>query len=302
MITKFDSRHNFTKRLAFFSSIILKGLAQIMLQENSITGFILLLGIFSGSFVMGIAAILATLCGTATALILKYDKTEIEKGLYGFSAALVGVASMLFLKPAVFTWLIVIVGSSMATVIQHFFIKRKVAVFTLPFVMVTWVIILLKHNYLNGISSHILPVVTPIIDPFTFGFKGYAQVIFQDHLLSGLLFFLAVFISSPISALYGLAAAVLSGMLAFKFSMPIYDISMGLYSYNAVLCAIVFANSQIRDGAWVMLSILLSFFISLLLAKFNITALTFPFVLASCMTLFLKNNSNFIMKRYLPKQ
>jgi urea transporter len=129
-----------------------------------------------------------------------------------------------------------------------------------------------------------------------FAFKGYGQVIFQGSFVAGLLFFIAVFISSPNSALYGLAGAIISAIIAFNLSVPINDISIGLYSYNAVLCSITFAGTQIKDGFWVLLSVVLSIAVSVLLAKYNIIALTFPFVLASCITLLIKNKSNFLAK------
>ena len=111
------------------------------------------------------------------------------------------------------------------------------------------------------------------------------------------MFFIAVFISSPISALYGFIGAVLSAIIAFKLSVPINDISIGLFSYNAVLCAIVFAGNQIKDGIWVLLSVLLSLFASLLMVKFNFIPLTFPFVLASCVTLFFRDKLYFVIKK-----
>ncbi|MBW7859088.1 MAG: urea transporter, partial [Leptonema sp. (in: Bacteria)] len=106
-----------TKKLSSFALTILKGFGQIMLQENAITGLLFLMGIFYGSFNMGLAAILATVCATSTAYFLKYDKSDIEKGLYGFSAALVGVAVMLFLKPVLLSWLLIIIGSVLAAII-----------------------------------------------------------------------------------------------------------------------------------------------------------------------------------------
>ena len=263
-----------------------------MLQENAVTGLLFLIGIFYGSFTMGAAALLAVVCGTATALLLKYEKSEIDKGLYGFSAALVGVAAILFLKPVLISW-IIIIGSALATVLQHLFIKRKIPAFTLPFVLVTWIILLFANNYFAGIISE-LPVATASTNNnFTFVFKGYGQVIFQGSLVSGMLFFIAVFISSPISALYGLAGAMLSAVIAFNLSAPASDISLGLFSYNAVLCAIVFAGNQIKDGFWVLIAVLLSLAISFLMLKFNIIQLTFPFVLASCITL--------LFRKYLGK-
>lgn len=99
MKSKLNNKNTTLGKSASVVSVILKGLGQIMLQENSITGLLFLIGIFYGSPIMGFSALLATICGTSIAYLLKYDKTEINKGLYGFSAALVGVAVMLFLKP-----------------------------------------------------------------------------------------------------------------------------------------------------------------------------------------------------------
>src|SRR5690554_2846821 len=162
-----NSNNIFIEKSTLFASIILKGLGQIMLQENPITGFLFLIGIFYGSFLMGVAALLATVCGTATALLLKYDKSEIDKGLYGFSAPLVGVALLLFLKPEFLCWLLIIIGSSFATIIQHFFIKRKIPVFTLPFVLVTWVIILFSRIYFSDIMLTPSSVIASTTDYLT---------------------------------------------------------------------------------------------------------------------------------------
>ena len=66
----------FIGKTASVLSTILKGLGQIMLQENSVTGLLFLIGIFYGSIIMGLAALLATICGTVTAYLLKYDKPK----------------------------------------------------------------------------------------------------------------------------------------------------------------------------------------------------------------------------------
>ncbi|MEE1885347.1 urea transporter [Pedobacter flavus] len=293
---KIDTINGLAGKTVSVTSILLKGYGQIMLQENSITGLLFLFGIFYGSFLMGCASLLATICGTTTAFLLKYPKTEIDKGLYGFSAALVGVAVVLFLKPVFLSWVFIILGSTLATIIQHFFIKRKIPVFTLPFVLITWLILFINNNYNIYLLAEPIPSINQTTGYLANAFKSYGQVIFQDSLVSGILFFTAVFISSRISALYGLLGAILSTIIAFKFSAPINDINLGLYGYNAVLCAIVFADIQVKDGIWVLISVLLSLGISLLMTKFDITQLTFPFVLASCITLLLKTKLNFEYK------
>ncbi len=300
-------RYSFAESLsdcktATFISTILKGVAQIMLQEKSVTGLLFMIGIFYGSYAMGLGALLATVCGTATAYLFKYDKSEIEKGLYGFSAALVGVAVMLFLKPVLWAWLLVIFGAVAAALLQHFFIKRNFPAFTFPFVVVTWLILLICNKFCSNLLVVSSPVVAQSGDSLTDGFKSFGQVIFQDKLLSGLLFFLAVFISSPIAALYGLTAAIVSAILAFHLSVPIDEINLGLYGFNAVLCAIVFAGPKVRDGLWVLISIVLALAITFLLNKIGIPKLTFPFVLATWITLLLKNRVASLIKRGVTKK
>jgi urea transporter len=280
-----------------FVIILLRGLGQIMLQENAATGLFFLIGIFYGSTTMGIAAILSVCCGTLTAKILAYDKSEIEKGLYGFSAALVGVALPLYFEPVFMVWLSIILGSVAATLLQHFFITKKIAVFTLPFVLVTWLILFLFENVYPLAPSALLDA-TPLVSPdFTFALRGFGQVIFQGSLFAGILFCIGVYINSPISALYGIAGAVLAAILSAWFSAPIASVAMGLFSYNAVLCAIVFAGDKIKDGLWVFLSVVLSVFISLIMHQYQLTPLTFPFVAGSCITLLLKNSVLFISKK-----
>ncbi len=275
-------------KLSEFPSLFLKGIGQIMLQENAITGLLFLIGIFYDSVTMGIAAVLGVVCGTATSILLKFNKSEIDKGFYGFSAALVGVATIAFLKPEITSWLIIVVGSVLATIIQYFFNKRKIPVFTLPFVLVTWLILFIAYNYFPEIILESSVKSSSITDSITFAFKGFGQVIFQNNLVSGCLFFIAVFISSPISALYGLAGAIASAVLAFLLSASINDINLGLFSYNAVLGAIVFAGNKKSDGIWVLISTVLSLIVSLIMLNFNLIQLTFPFVLASCVTILFK--------------
>lgn len=268
-----------------------------MLQENSFTGLLFLIGIFYGSLPMGFGALLATICGTATAYLFKYDKADIEKGLYGFSAALVGVAVMLFLKPVVWAWLLVVVGAVAAAMLQHFFIKRNFPAFTFPFVVVTWAILFVCTKFCDDLFAVSAPAVVEASDSLVDGFKSFGQVIFQSSLLAGVLFFLAVFISSPIAALYGLAAAIISAVLAFYLSVPMTDINLGLYGFNAVLCAIVFAGPKVKDGLWVLISILLALAISLLMLKTGIPKLTFPFVAATWITLVVKNKVDCNLER-----
>ena len=260
-----------------------------MLQENAATGLLFLIGIFYGSPLMGLATILAVSCGTITAQVLRYDKSEIEKGLYGFNAALVGPALIFYFEPVWIVWLAIIAGSIAATILQHLFIIRKIPVFTLPFVLVTWGISWLFQQVYPLEPSKLLSAAIPVSQDLTFALKGFGQVIFQGSIFAGVMFFIGVFIQSPISALYGLAGALAAGILSFLCSVPVHEIGMGLFSYNAVLCAIVFAGDKLKDGLWISISVVLSVAISLTMDHYQLTQLTFPFVAAACITLVFKN-------------
>lgn len=79
-----------------FIEIILRGISQIMLVNNVITGILFLIGIFYNSWLIGIGAVIGVLAGTFTALLFKYKRDDINQGLYGYNGTLVGLATIYF--------------------------------------------------------------------------------------------------------------------------------------------------------------------------------------------------------------
>ncbi|MBO9618475.1 MAG: urea transporter [Niabella sp.] len=271
-----------------FIRTLFRGIGQIMLQENALTGLLFLIGIFYGSLLGGIAALVSAVVGTLTAYLLKYDQQEIEQGLYGFSATLVGVAMVFFFKSVPVIWIAVIVGSVLAAMLQHFFIVKKLPGFTFPFIVVTWILLYLFHQVIPEPNSVSLVNELAEKDEFATGLHGFGEVIFQDSVIGGLLFFLGVFINKPVAALYGLAGAMLSAYIAIHLAEPTPDIEMGLFSFNALLCAITFAGDDPVDGIFVLFSVALAVVFDVLMIRIHWSVLTFPFVAASWVTLLLK--------------
>ena len=153
--------------------------------------------------------------------------------------------------------------------------------------VVAWVLIFIINSLFPEMKAEAVALVHNGND-FAFALKGYGQVIFQDNLLAGILFFIAVFVSSPIAALYGLASGIVTAILALYFSVPVTDIEIGLYSFNAVLCGIVFAGEKPKDGIWALIAVVLSFGVSFFIFKYELIQLTFPFVAASFIVVTLK--------------
>ncbi|RFS20106.1 urea transporter [Chitinophaga silvatica] len=264
---------------------LLKGVGQIMLQPNAYTGALFLIGIFYDSVIMGIAALLAVSTGTLTARLLKFPDEEINQGLYGFSATLVGVALTFYFEPIPVIWIAVIIGSILAAIIQHALIKRNIPGFTFPFIIITWLFLFVfRHLYVVAPSIEVASVAQ-VYDDFTVTTHGFGEVIFQGSILAGLIFFLGVFVSSPVAALYGVVGSVLGAYISLQFAEPASDIHMGLFSFNAVLCAITFSGEDREDGFWVLIAVVISVMIDLGMLAMNLAVLTFPFVAASWITL-----------------
>lgn len=269
-------------------SPFLKGIGQIMLQDNAFTGLFFLCGIFYGSFIMGVATILAVISGTYTAKLLKYDEDEINSGLYGFSAALVGVAMIVFFQPTIIILFAIMTGSFLAANIQHFFIIKKIPAFTFPFILVTWLFLLIAHCFPFLTQPSIIGDAV-VNSKFSALPLAFGQVIFQGNIWSGALFFIGILVNRPISAIYALVAAALCGFIAYSFHESINDIYLGLLGYNGVLCAITFAGKKLRDFIMALLATVLSVLIMILMRNMNLTALTFPFVLSSWLIIIIKN-------------
>ncbi len=278
------------KKQASFITItsFLKGIGQIMLQNNAWTGLFFLAGIFCGSLIMGAAALLAVIAGTLTAKLFKYNEDEVNTGLYGFSATLVGVALVVYFQPTPITWLAIIPGSILATVIQHFFITKKIPVYTLPFILVTWAFLFMQcHSHLLS-EPEPAATGTMISNIFTVLPRGFGQVIFQGNILAGVLFFIGVFIGRPVAAMYAVTGVFLSSVIAYLLGSSLPDIYMGLLSYNAVLCAITFSGKKLNDIVFAIVSVVLSVLIDIQMSKMRLPVLTFPFVLATWLTLIIR--------------
>lgn len=284
----------FFKKIPFIDNI-LKGIGQIMLQENRWTGLLFLIGIFMGSWQGGVAVLLSTAAGTFTAMKLKYNQSEINAGLYGFSAALVGVALSFVFQTTWLIWLLIVLGGALAAIIQHFFIQKKIPVFTFPFIIITWGCVFALHH-LTQIppSAAISATAGPTdYDDFLTCTNAFGEVIFQGGVLSGVIFFIAVFISSPAAALYGFVGAILGSYVSHMHGEPLDKIHMGLFGFNAVLSAIVFSGFKKMDGIWVFIAVVVTVLIDDYLVDNNILnavggVLTFPFVAGTWVTLLLQ--------------
>ncbi|NKI26939.1 urea transporter [Arenibacter sp. 6A1] len=287
-----------------FTAVNLRGVAQIMLQDNAVTGFLFLLGVLYSSWLMGVGLLISTLAGTCVGLFFrKKHHEEFNQGLYGFNAALLGIilVHQYGLNWTSVRW--ILISSVLATLLMQLAIAKNIKVFTFPFVVLSWVVVSListgnilpKVNHPTAAETVLQEPTAEffeevleqigidydsdnIDDDLIFATLGFGQVMFQGTLIAGLLFLMGVYINSPTAALYGIFASILAITVANMFNRPDSAVDTGLFSFNAILCAIAFAGPLRRDGFWVVIATVITVIIDDYMIQTSIPPYTFPFV------------------------
>jgi urea transporter len=169
---------------------------------------------------------------------MRCDRTEVKQGLYGFNAALVGLAMTVAFAPSMASCALTIGGCAASTAITSAMRRASLSHFTAPFIVSTWATWAIgKSLELNPsqMTNSLLPNVTA--DPFG-ALHGLGQVLFQESAVVGGLFVAGLFLSSRKAAVAGLLGAGVGGAVAAATGFSSASIASGLLGYNAALCAI----------------------------------------------------------------
>lgn len=260
------------------------GLSQIVLQNSAMVGFLIFAGSALNSVPLALMGLLGSVTGSIVALLLKRDKAEICQGLYGFNAALVGFGLGYFYGSSLAIVPFVVLGAAVSSVIMWLLTSVGVRPFTFPFVVTTWGLMLvfsIEPLFDRTVNTPQPSEVNAFIHAVSLSF---GQVFFQEYFLTGVIFILAITVFNPIAGVFGIAAAILGFASANMFNLQAFDISQGLYGYNAVLCAIAFSGLRTGNFICATFSVLLSILIFQVFLIFGLPALTFPFVLSAWVT------------------
>lgn len=270
-----------------FLQIILRGIGQVMFQNNVYSGLLFLAGIFYNSWLLGLAALSGTLISTVTAQLLKFQKEDIANGLYGFNGTLSGIAVLVFFDLNLLSFATLIVASVLSTIVIHF-LKQLLPPFTAPFVLVTWLVL---GFFLFLFKIPLLPTSSApeqTLNIMTAAANSFGQVMLQQNVITGLFFIAAISINDRLMAAYAIYAALLAGLAGVVLAEPDSWINGGLAGYNAILCAIALTGKSRQDFFWITLAILIATVLNIALAKTALITLTAPFVLTTWLILFFK--------------
>lgn len=265
----------------------LRGVGQVMLQNNALTGLLFLGGIFYNSWILGFGAIVGNVISTISAKLLKYSNEDIKNGQFGFNGTLVGIAIWFFFDVNIFTFLAIVIGSAFSTLIMHPMKEKKLA-FTAPFVISAWVVMLgITLLRLTPFLSAALPQQSSP-NLFSAISMGIGQVMFQGNIVTGILFLLAILVNSRVAAIYAIYGSLLGGLFAMLLTLPLSAINLGLFGYNAVLCGIALGTKKWDGLILATFAIILSVFLNYGLDQIGIIPLTAPFVIATWAALLVK--------------
>lgn len=288
--------------LTRFIDTILRGVGQVMLQNNSFAGLIFLIGIIYNSALFGLAVVIGTAASTATAILLAVDRTQIRQGLFGFNGALVAIALLYFLEPNWLTWGYVMIACSFSTVFMaallNLFNTWKLPTLTAPFVLTTLCFVLACARFGRLHSTNLLPTaglpqaatVEGIVTSSTVIeglFNGIAQVFFQGNVITGVIFAIALLVSSRLAFTMALVGSVTGVLVAWGMGAAESAIRSGAFGFNCVLTAIaigsvffVFDKVSAIYGLLAVITTAVAFAaISAALQPIGMPAMTAPFVI-----------------------
>lgn len=292
-----------------FIDVTLRGCAQVMFQNNPLTGLIFFIAIFIAAYGEGTPAaaygcVLGTVVATLTGMFMR-DSDSWLAGLYGYNGCLVGVALPTFLAVTPQLWGCIVIGgiiSVIATISIADVLKTwKVAALTAPFVLTSWIILLASYAFADlpasGLPAPALP--HPLTDTtaesvlnannLTILFHGISEVYLFSSVTAGVLFFVGLAVESLWAALFALGGSLLAFVTAVMLGADTASTQSGLYAFSAVLTAIAlgsaFNKPSCRVLGYTFIGVVFTVFVQgamdTLLVPVGIPTLTMPFVLTS---------------------
>lgn len=294
---------------------MLRGIGQVVFQNNPLTGAIILAALFWNSWVYGVTCILGVAAGTLAALALGADRGLVRAGLFGFNGALVALCLVAFTSadfrtgavPSPLMTVYIVSGAAWSSIVLQSLATllgpHRVAPLTGPFVLVGWLFLLavLKFDALEAgpMAKPVSPADYPPLAAYTLPTwymgigNAIGQIFFQDNWITGYLIVLGVAVNSRVSALMALAGAGVAALTAVVSGGAEGAIRDGLFGYNAALTAMalggIFLVPTWRSVLYALFGAVLSTWlwasVAIFLGPVGMPVLTSSFVLVTWLML-----------------
>lgn len=280
---------------------VLRGIGQVMLQNNSWAGLLFLVGVFLNSTLFGWAGLSGAVVGTATAWALGMNRDNLRAGHYGFNGALTAVALVYFFTPSLTVWCYVGLAAVCATIVmaamQRLFKPLQLPPLTAPFVLVTLGFMLADARFGRLIPTDLLPAaelptattVEGAVTVMTVSMgtlNGIAQIFLQENLVTGVCFVAGLLLASRRAAVAALLGSITGLLVTWVLGAAEPGLRAGVFGFNSALVTIAlmdgprgFNLSGIGYGLLAAAAAAVAYAgISAALQPVGMPALTLPFV------------------------
>ncbi len=287
---------------------MLRGAGQVMFQNNVWTGLLFIIGIFIGAYIENMpevawGALVGLVVSTVAGYIFGLPESDGDQGLWGFNGILVGCALPTFLANTVWMWLALIICAAMTTWVRtgmnNLLAPWRVSSFTFPFVFCTWCFLLAGREFAGMAAAHMsAPVIDYTIAPLDchsvwdfiqYWLKGVAQVFLIDSWITGVIFLVALAVSSWRAAIWAGVSSLIALVMALLWQAQGSSVIGGLYGFSAVLTGIAlgatFWKPTWRNSLLAAFGVVATVFIqaamNALLAPIGLASLTAPFCIGT---------------------
>ncbi|MGX9045151.1 urea transporter [Pseudomonas aeruginosa] len=268
------------------SRILLRGISQVFLQGDPRLGLACLLAIAVGAPPLLAGALLGGALGPLLARLLHCADSDIEAGLYGYNAVLIGMllAFRFAWSPGLVS--LVALGCLASVALQRLFLhglrrRRWLPPYTLGFVLNGWWLVPLGAWLGLAPAAHggCFSCAWSGTAELAALALGIGEIIFLGEPLAGLLVWLGLLLVSRPSAAWALAGAADSLPLAWLLCYDGASALAGFYGLNAALAGLALAL-RYRSVWPPLLGMGLAVALQPLFGLLGLPALTAPFILA----------------------
>ncbi|MFJ8546551.1 urea transporter [Streptomyces sp. NPDC093586] len=285
-----------------FVDAVLRGVGQVFLQNNPLSGLLFLVGVFLSNCVVGLYALLGVAVSTATALAAGVDRSTVQRGFYGFNGTLTAVGLATYVKHGYALVGYVVLASMAVPVLtaatRDFLSSEHLPTLTAVFVLTAWTFLagLRQFSHFTGSPAFARPHL-PVGTPHTSGaltpsdllfgfFNGFSQVLLQTGLWTGAAFLVGILVNSRLSAVVAAIGSLIGLGIGWAFGMPAGTLHEGIPGYNAVLTAIALGGLYYLLSLWsavlaalaAVASVVVYAMFATVLAPIGLPVLTAPFV------------------------
>ncbi|MBP0606130.1 MULTISPECIES: urea transporter [Burkholderia] len=262
---------------------LLRGIGQIVLQANALTGSLLLAALALNDLRLACAALVGSAAASMTAVLTGAERRDVEQGLHGFNGALAALIAVLFAPhqlAAVALVPLVAIGAALVQRAMRASLARwRQCPYSSPCLVVTalWLpFVALQHA--DGATAAPVPTLASATDALL---SGVAQTTFAQGAWAGALVVAALAVASRRAAAFALGGAIASTVLLTALGASDASFAGGLLGFNGALAALALMSRGPRAA---LAAAALAALIQWLAMRAGIPVFTAPFALAAWVT------------------